>query len=193
NFSFGFQQDVGHGTVIDVAYVGALGRHLQARRNLNTTALGTNYQPQYLDSTTNKVLPSQFVRPYVGYGDIQYYYYGTNSSYHSLQATMRRRYTRNLTYGVVYTFSKAMDYTDTDARLISPVVHPNVCNYRRASFHRTHIFRFYWNYNAPRLSTHLGNNRVARAILDEWQISGKLTLQSGAPQSITTSYSPSQD
>jgi Carboxypeptidase regulatory-like domain/TonB-dependent Receptor Plug Domain len=193
NFSFGFQQDVGHGTVIDVAYVGALGRHLQARRNLNTTALGTNYQPQYLDSTTNKVLPSQFVRPYVGYGDIQYYYYGTNSSYHSLQATMRRRYTRNLTYGVVYTFSKAMDYTDTDAGQISTVVDPKVWNYGRAGFDRTHIFRFYWNYNAPRLSTHLGNNRIARAILDEWQISGKLTLQSGAPQSITTSYSPSQD
>ena len=67
NFSFGVQQDVGFGMVLDVAYVGALGRHLVVRRNLNTTPLGTNFQPQNLDPTnSNKVYPSQFLRPYLG-------------------------------------------------------------------------------------------------------------------------------
>src|SRR5262249_19487054 len=124
NFSFGVQQDVGHGTVLDVAYVGALARHLQGVTNLNTSPLGANYQPQYFDSTTNRVLPSQFVRPYVGFGNINYYFYGLSSSYHSLQATLRRRYTKNLTYGVVYTWSKAMDYGDTEGASVSSVVNP---------------------------------------------------------------------
>ena len=43
NFSFNVQRDIGMGTVVDVAYVGALSRHLQARVNLNTTPLGTDY------------------------------------------------------------------------------------------------------------------------------------------------------
>ncbi|RPI17594.1 MAG: hypothetical protein EHM61_29200 [Acidobacteria bacterium] len=40
NYSFGFQQDVGFGTVVDVSYVGSLGRHLLWARDLNTTPLG---------------------------------------------------------------------------------------------------------------------------------------------------------
>ena len=197
NFSFGIQQDIGFGSVLDVAYVGALGRHLLERVNLNATPLGTNYQPQYLDSTnSNKVLPSQFLRPYLGYGDIFYYLFGANSSYHSLQTTLRRRYKNNLTYGVVWTWSKAMDYADDDnssaSETISSQISPRVWNYGKAGFDRTHIFRFYWNYNVPRVSK-LANNTFVKAALDNWQISGIATFQSGAPMGISTSYSPSQD
>lgn len=193
NFSFGVQQDIGHGTVVDVAYVGALSRHLQGDTNLNTSPLGTNYQPEYYDPTTKKVLPSQFVRPYVGYGNINYYFYGLSSSYHSLQATLRRRYTKNLTYGIVYTWSKAMDYSDSEGGSVSSVVDPKIWNYGKAGFDRTHIFRFYWNYDAPRVSPLLHNFGVARAALDGWQFSGVLTLQSGAPQGIGIAYVPAQD
>lgn len=69
NFSFGVQQDIGFGSMIDVAYVGSLGRHLVEAENLNSEPLGTDYQPGNLDSTNgNKVLPSQFMRPYQGWG-----------------------------------------------------------------------------------------------------------------------------
>ena len=36
NFSFGVQRDIGFGTIVDAAYVGALGRHLIQSVNLNT-------------------------------------------------------------------------------------------------------------------------------------------------------------
>jgi hypothetical protein len=197
NFSFGIQQDIGFGSVLDVAYVGALGRHLLERSNLNSTPLGTNYQPKNLDSTnSNKVLPSQYLRPYLGYGDIFYYSFGANSSYHSLQATLRRRYKNNLTYGVVWTWSKAMDYADDDAsganETVSSLINPKIWNYGKAGFDHTHILRVYWNYNLPRVSNLL-HNAIVRGVLDEWQISGIATFQSGAPMGISTSYSPSQD
>jgi len=64
NFSFGIQQDVGFGTVLDVSYVGALGRHLLERFNLNSIPFGSDYLAKSLDSTNgNKVLPSQYLRP----------------------------------------------------------------------------------------------------------------------------------
>ncbi len=75
NFSLGVQRELGFGTMIDVAYAGALGRHLVEAENLNSEPLGTDWQPSSLDSTNgNKVLPSQFLRTYPGYGNITYYF-----------------------------------------------------------------------------------------------------------------------
>src|SRR5205807_1861503 len=51
NFSFGVQRDVGHGTILDVKYVGSLSRHLGGRRNINNIPFGTRFQPQNLDPT----------------------------------------------------------------------------------------------------------------------------------------------
>jgi hypothetical protein len=195
NFSFGVQQSIGFGTVADVAYVGALGRHLIGSMNLNSEPLGANYQSFNLDASNgNKVLPSQFLRPYPGYGNITYFFYGENSSYHSLQTAVRRRYKSNLTYGVIWTWSKTMDYDDSDtgANTISSLINPKIWNYGEAGHDRTHIFRVYWNYNIPRASS-LVNHKIVRGLFDNWQISGIYTAQSGAPLAATYSYSPTQD
>lgn len=195
NYSIGLQRSLGFGTVLDVAYVGALARHLTVRQNLNTTPLGTNFQPQNLDATNKgKVLPPQFLRPYTGFGDIQYYFFGGNSNYHSLQTALRRQYKRNLYYGAIWTWSKAMDYSDDDASnsTISSVINPKVWNYGKAGFDRTHVFRVYWSYTLPRVSG-LWRNEVVRTALDNWQVSGMWHAQSGAPMGVSYSYSPSQD
>ena len=197
NYSFGFQQQLGFGMAVDVAYVGALGRHLVEGDNLNSEPLGADYQPGNLDATNgNKVLPSQFFRPYVGYGNITYYFYGANSSYHSLQVNVRRRYKNNLTYGVIWTWSKVMDYADTETSSsttqVSSLINPRIWNYGEAGYDHTHIFRIYWNYNLPRPSSLL-HNPLVRAVFDTWQISGIYTAQSGAPLGVSMGYSPSQD
>jgi hypothetical protein len=197
NFSFGVQQDLGHGTILDVAYVGALGRHLVERENLNSTPLGTNFRASSLDATNgNKVLPSQFLRPYQGYGDITYYLYAGNSHYHSMQTTVRRRYKNNVTYGVVWTWSKAMDYADTETNsastAVSSLIDPKIWNYGPAGYDHTHILIAYWNYNLPHASA-LVKSRVVAGMFDNWQISGKYKAQSGAPLGVTYAYSPTQD
>jgi hypothetical protein len=198
NFSLGFQQDIHFGTVIDVAYVGSLSRHLVMRENLNTTPLGANFRASSLDATNgNKVLPSQFLRPYLGWGDITYYFPGGNSSYHSLQTAVRRRYKSTLTYGVVWTWSKTMDYTDTETNssstTVSSIINPKVWNYGLAGYDHTHILVAYWNYNLPRAGSLMGQNKVAKAVFDNWQVSGKFKAQSGVPMGVSYSYSPSQD
>jgi hypothetical protein len=197
NFSFGVQQEIGFGTMVDVAYVGALGRHLVERENLNATPLGTDWRASSLDATNgNKVLPSQFLRPYQGWGDITYYLPAGNSHYHSLQAAVRRRYKQHMTYGVVWTWSKAMDYSDTETNSsstqISSLIDPRIWNYGTAGYDHTHILVAYWAYDLPR-ATSLVNNRIVGALFNNWQVSGKFKAQSGAPLPLTYSYSPSQD
>ena len=197
NYSVGVQQEIGLGMALDVAYVGALGRHLVMSRNLNSTALGTNWLPSSRDATNGgAVLASQFLRPYLGYGNITYYDYGASSNYHSLQTTVRRRYKSNLTYGLFWTWSKAMDYSDTETSAgttsVSSLIDYRVWNYGKAGFDRTHIVRFYWNYNLPRVSSRL-HSRAVRGIFDDWQLSGIYTAQSGAPLGVSYGYSPSQD
>jgi hypothetical protein len=198
SFSGGFQQELGWGTMLDVAYVGSLGRHLVEAENLNSEPLGADWQTGNLDSTNgNKVLPSQFLRPYLGWGNITNYFYGGNSSYHSLQAQLRRRYRNNLTYGLIYTYSKAMDYGDTETSSsttqISSLINPKVWNYGEAGFDHTNILRFYATYNLPRASSLVHNNKVVGEVFDNWQVSGIYTAQSGAPTGVTYAYSPTQD
>ena len=45
NFSLGVQRDIGFNTVIDVAYVGSLARHLLQRRSINSVAYGQRFLP----------------------------------------------------------------------------------------------------------------------------------------------------
>ena len=198
SYSFGVQRDVGWGSMLDAAYVGSLGRHLVEAVNLNSEPLGTDWQPQNLDSTNkNAVLPSQFLRPYPGWGNITNYFEGGNSSYHALQTQFRRRYRRNLTFGVIYTYSKTMDYSDTETSTaattsISSLINPKMWNYGEAGYDHTHIFRIYGSYNIPKASS-LVHNKIVKQVFDNWMFSSIYTAQSGAPGTVTYAYSPAQD
>ena len=209
SYSFGVQQDMGWSSILDVAYVGSLGRHLVESMNLNSEPLGTNWQPGSQDLTSPStgpnarptgynVLASQFLRPYPGWGNITYYFEGGNSSYHALQVQWRRRsFRKSLTYGVVYTYSKTMDYSDTETSSsttsISSLINPAVWNYGLAGYDHTQILRIYGSYNLPKVSALLHNNKIARQVLDNWMLSSIYTGQSGAPGTVSYSYSPSQD
>jgi hypothetical protein len=192
NFSFGIQRDVGQGLLVDVAYVGSLARHLLERKNLNSIALGTTYLASAQDpSNPGAVLASQYLRPYIGYGNILYYKYDSNSSYHSLQVQVNRRFKRGLTGSLAWTWSKAMDYADLDTVTINYLMSPKVRDYGEAGFDRTHILKMSWIYELPRGSRLLpawrGGAAFQKAILDGWQISGITTFMSGAPQGVALS------
>jgi hypothetical protein len=197
SYSMDFQRDVGWGSILDMAYVGSLGRHLVLSENLNSEPLGTDWQPQNLDSTNkNAVLPSQFLRPYLGWGNITNYFEGGNSSYHALQSQFRRRYRKNLTFGVIYTYSKTMDYSDTETSSsttsVSSLINPKIWNYGEAGYDHTHIFRIYGTYNLPKASS-LVHNKIVKQVFDNWMFSSIYTAQSGAPTGVSYGYSPSQD
>lgn len=193
NFNFGIQHNIGFGTVVDVSYVGSLGRHLMQNRNLNSIPFGSNFQPANQDPTSpGKPLPAAFLRPYAGYNDISLLEYAGNSSYHSMQVTVNRRFARSIQYGASWTWSKAMDYTDGDNNAVSSLISPKVWNYGRAGFDRTHILSVNWTWTIPQASR-IWKNAVSRAALDGWQMSGIASFISGAPLGIGYSLVQSVD
>ncbi len=193
NFNFGIQRNVGFGTVVDVSYVGSLGRHLMQTRNLNSIPFGANFRPENQDpSSPGKPLPAAFLRPYVGYNDISLLEYAGNSSYHSMQVTVNRRFAKGLQYGASWTWSKAMNYGDTDSAAVSNLISPRVWNYGLAGFDRTHALTVHWTWAVPQASR-LWKNVAVKAALDGWQVSGIVNFISGAPLGIGLGFVNSVD
>lgn len=188
NATLGIQRRLRFATVIDVAYSGAFGRYLLQGRNLNAIGFGANFLPANFDPTSpGKPLPSAFLRPYVGYNDITIYDYGSNSSYHSLQVMANRQLAKRLQFSCAWTWSKAMDYVDTNTGTISTLINPKVWNYGKASFDRTHVVKLSWVFDLPNPGHHFAN-RIAGAVFDNWQISGIATFQSGAPSGVSLGF-----
>ncbi len=187
NWSFGIQQNIGFGTVLDVAYVGNVGRFLLQRRSLNATPYGTNFRPENVDRTTGNPLPVNFLRPNPGYADIQYIEMASNSNYHSLQTQLTKRFSKGLTFGAAWTWSKSMNFVNGNNDAINPFLDFRMRNYGRAGNDRTHNLVLNYVYSVPKLST-LAPNKAVKAVFDNWEISGITTFTSGPPQGIGLSF-----
>ena len=138
------------------------------------------------------MIATQYLRPYLGYGDILYYEYGYNSSYHSLQVTANRRMKR-MTAGLAYTWSRAMGYAESDTITLSNLVSPKVWNYGPLPYDRAHILKGNWLFEIPKGSKMLPKDGVVstlgKAVLDGWRVSGILTIMSGPPMGVTLALS----
>ncbi|MBM3758097.1 MAG: TonB-dependent receptor [Acidobacteria bacterium] len=186
NLSLSVQQDIGRGIIVDVGYVGNLGRNLLWRRNINPVPLGANFQAVNADPTNPRVpLPQPFLRPLVGYTDINMVEWAGSSNYHSLQATVNRRFTRNLEFGLAYTWSKALNYVDDDENPVSVLVSPRVWNYGLASFDRTHVAKLNFVWALPKARW---TSSVSKFVLNDWQLSGIATMSGGAPAAAGYSF-----
>lgn len=191
NFSLGVQRDIGFNTVLDVAYVGSLARHLMQRRSINAVPYGGRFLPSSADLTIaapatgdRTPLPDNFLRPYKGYGDINYIEFASNSNYHALQVSANRRFSSSLSFGLAYTWSKAMDLVDGPNNNVNPFIDPKIRNYGKAGFDRTHNLTINYIYKLPGLSKKLGDHAVTRQVFDGWEVSGITTFLSGSPSGI---------
>jgi len=190
NFSFSIQQNVGFGTVVDVGYVGSLARHLQWQRNLNPVPIGANFLKENADPTNPAVpLQASFLRPITGYNNILITEWAGSSNYHSLQVTASRRFARNLEFGLAWTWSKALSFNDADRNEVATLVSPRVWNYGLSAIDRTHVVNINWLWSLPKSPW---KSALAKAVSNDWQMSGIASFISGAPvgvgYSTTTAY-----
>ncbi len=132
-------------------------------------------------ATTNNALPPNFLRPYQGYGDIFLYEFANSSNYNSLQATFQHRMSRNLNIAASYTWSKALDASDSYNQTVDPFLPARSRNYGPAGFNRTHVFNtnFYYNFPKSRASF-----RPVRMIANGWTLSGVARINTGAPYTL---------
>jgi len=203
--NIGIQREIGFGTIVDVAYVGNFGRHLGEVVELNTVPYGADFLPQNQNpqstgapGSTN--LNENFYRPIAGYNGVPQQIFEGNSSYHSLQVQVNRRFARSIQYGVSFTHSKAMDYAEGDSTstsgttsgsdMVTRYLDRKVWNYGLANYDRPNTLTFHFLWNLPALS-HAIHNSIVKAVFDNWEVSDITQFVAGAPLSISMGTSPS--
>jgi hypothetical protein len=189
NYNVSVQRQIVKGGVLDIGYAGSLGRHLLWQRNINAVPLGANFlnvNPQNRDpSTTSSVLPANFLRPYQGYGDILIYEFANSSNYNALLVNFQRRMYRGLSFSTSYSFSKALDASDSYSNQVDAFVSAKSRNYGPAAFDRKHVYtaNFYWT--LPKAG--LGYAKALRVAANGWELAGVIRLNTGGP--FTPTYS----
>ena len=183
--SFGVQQNVGFGTVLDVSYQGTFGLNRNVYKNFNAIPIGTDFLPQYIDPTVtgNKPVTANLERTiYPSLGTLNQFVFNGKSSYNGLQSTLRKRLAKGLLFGVSYSWSRAMQLLAFD-----PLVANNYSrNYGPQSIDRRQTLGVNYAYDFPKPGQAM-HNKFLSAIADNWQISGITTANSGGP--FTPSFS----
>lgn len=128
-----------------------------------------------------------YLVPFKGYGQIPYLEFNGNSNYNSLQASLQRRFSKGLTFGAAYTWSKSMVTASDDGDEQNPV-NQNL-DYRAAPWDNTQVFAANYVYDLPNLTKHFGGPRWLAYVTDDFQFSGVTQFISGAPVDLNNNYS----
>ncbi len=185
HYSFGVQHSLPAGLLLDVAYVGNVGRHLMQSMNRNLLPYGTRFLPQSQDpSAPGRPYPDNFLRPYLGYGSLTYTFNVGTSNYNGLQAGLTRRFSAGVQLGFAYTWSKALGVGSDDNSLLATYRPWRIWNYGPTYFDQTHMFVMNYVWELPKASK-LMPNPVVHYTLDDWEFSGLVNFSSGLPQGIS--------
>ena len=172
DFSAGVQRELAFSTVIDITYVGRLGRNLQRERNINQLLPGT--------LQANPGVNPNALRPYLGFGAIRLSENAGKSTYNGLQLSLDRRYRNGLKLGVAYTLSRLRDDASDKRNLMFNAYDPS--SYWAISDNdRTHLLNIHYIYELPFWKD---QRNLHEKLLGGWQIAGATVFQSGQPLSI---------
>ena len=118
-------------------------------------------------------------------GGIQQAQSSSNSDYNSLQLSVTKRFSRGLQFLSAYTYGKSNDYYSggtINELFATPGDQFNWrTNYGPSDFDRRHRFVTSFVYDVPKL---VSDSNSARVVLNNWQLNGIVTLQTGTPFSI---------
>src|SRR4029077_1846162 len=105
------------------------------------------------------------------------------STYHSLQATLKRQLSHGLEFQAAYTFSRSIDNSSFPGLDTSGIVgnqHAARGNRGLSDFDRTHRLTAYFLWDVPKFAF-TRNSTAARLLVADWHLSGILTVESGLP------------
>ena len=171
----GVQREMPFAFVLDVTYVGRLGRNLQRERNINQLLPGT--------LQANPGVNIAALRPYLGYGAIRLAENTGRSTYHSLQISADRRYANGLKIGAAYTLGKSEDNGSTKRDVVWNT-YDDSGFWGPSSFDRRHVLNIYYIYDLPFFKE---QNSLLKNIAGGWQVSGATFFRTGTPFSVTRS------
>jgi hypothetical protein len=171
HFSIGLQRQVAPFTVLEMNYVGNIGRFLNGTRNINIPEPAAG--------------GIQARRPFPTFGNISYFNDSLSTTYHSLQTSLEQRTHHGLFYLASYTWSKSISTQNV------PAVGGNTGREKALSgFDVPHNLAISAGYEIP-----VGRDRrflasapaVLDGILGGWQVQGIYVWRSGRPFTPTIS------
>jgi hypothetical protein len=192
SWNIGLQHKLASKLIFDIAWVGSSSKNLLRKSNINAPALGATFLPQNQDPTLpassngSSALPTDFLRPYPGYSDINLYDYTGFSNYQSLQTSLQRRFDNGLMFTVFYVWSKTLttntsDYTSDQLAggIVGDYNTIRKYDYSYSNWDRPHNFVVNFIYQTPKLT-----ENALKWLVNDWQISGVFRLSSGTPYPI---------
>jgi hypothetical protein len=191
------QRALGKQWVLELGYVGTHAVHLRETRTSIQAGLASPTSPIHLtaaDGTPFTITKSTVANGPArsnnaginGYNGFQLFADDAYSHYHSLQATVSRRWGAGYFQGA-YTFSRSTDATSTGNTAFNSAFNDeSTLNGSRglSDFDRPHRLSVSYRYDLPFFSGEQGWKHVALA---GWAVSGITIVQSGAPFSVTDS------
>ena len=169
----GVQREFGYGIVLETAYVGNRGIHLNTTRTLNLPNRVTGLAPN------------------PNFGQFRWYDATDASTYNALQTSLKKRYSNGLSFGVAHTYASNMSYGEADLQLqSSPQDNNNLkADWASTPYSVRHAFNASFVDELPFARMAGANGRLSKMLLGGWQISGILIAATGQPFNITDSKS----
>jgi len=172
------QHDIGHGLLLDAAYVGSKTVHLGFGTDINQVP------PSLLGPGD-----AQSRRPYPQYAGITASDFSGISIYHSLQLTARKRYANGLSFQANYTFAKALDtgtgsgWGGTTGIDTWQIANDWRANYGPSAIDVRHLLNGSFVYDLPigkgrRFVDHGG---ILDAFIGGWQLGSTFQFHTGLP------------
>jgi hypothetical protein len=180
-YNTGIEQQFAHAFVLNLDYVGSVGRH------------------QFIQPTANTALypaPGAIAarQPFPAYGgSFSYDENVGNSSYNGLQAKVQKSLTFGLNFLVSYTWSKSLDLQSEGQSGSIETIYDIRRDWGPSDYNREHLFVFSGIYQLPvgKGKPYLANgNAFARTILGNWNLGWVATLNSGQPFSVLAGGDP---
>jgi outer membrane receptor protein involved in Fe transport len=189
NANLAYQRDVGFNPTVEVAYVGNWTLHDNRNYAVDVLPLYVFGDPanQFNQAALNQ---NYLFTKYPGLGNITDTTNDlTSLNYNAMQLSVQRRLSKGLQMGVAYTLSKAMGYSTPDEYTRDPSLTINMGGtlvqggeaavkqryWGPTSVDRRHNLTVNYSYLIPTLRA----NKVVRAILGNWQISGVTKFLTG--------------
>lgn len=202
NYTAGIQVDMGHGVIAQVNYVGNTARRIRQGALTQMNQLPISDLATYGDELEDNIslhpeIPSpypgfkgtvaQALRPYPQFSSVELFDSGSGwSRYDALQATLNKRMTKNLSFFINYTWSKALTNANGSIQDIANLKAEKAV----ASFiHVPQMFKVTAIYNLP-----FGKDQLVSLhgpldwVFGGWKLAGNGIYQSGDTLAITDSY-----
>jgi Carboxypeptidase regulatory-like domain len=173
NFNLNTQYQLGRNSILQIGYVGALGRRLFNLIDINQAAANSTGSTQ------------QNTRPYFSqfpsFAAINQYESKAGSNFHSLQTMIRTSSFHGLTAQAAYTYGHSLDNV-SGTRGFAPQNSFNLNGeYGNADFDTRHTFNAYAVYEVPKFTEHW------KPLTSGWQGNVFATFYTGKPVNIKTS------